>query len=53
MIVHWDEVLADQCYLAGDRLTLADVRMSPMLIRFEACYIQRSSAPSALSSVNL
>ncbi|MFB6198148.1 MAG: glutathione S-transferase family protein, partial [Halobacteriaceae archaeon] len=35
---HWDEVLADQRYLAGDRLTLADVRMFPTLIRFDACY---------------
>ncbi|WP_255152816.1 glutathione S-transferase family protein [Halorarius halobius] len=35
---HWDEVLADQRYLAGDRLTLADVRMFPTLIRFDECY---------------
>jgi putative glutathione S-transferase len=35
---HWDEVLADQRYLAGDRLTLADVRLFPTLIRFDACY---------------
>ena len=35
---HWDEVLADQRYLAGDRLTLADVRMFPTLIRFDAAY---------------
>jgi putative glutathione S-transferase len=35
---HWDEVLAEQRYLAGDRLTLADVRMFPTLIRFDAAY---------------
>ncbi|WP_251328738.1 glutathione S-transferase family protein [Haloplanus pelagicus] len=35
---HWDEVLADQRYLAGDRLTLADVRLFPTLIRFDHCY---------------
>ena len=34
----WNEVLADQRYLAGDRLTLADVRMFPTLIRFDHCY---------------
>jgi len=31
-------VLADQRYLAGDRLTLADVRLFPTLIRFDHCY---------------
>jgi len=35
---HWDEVLADQRYLAGNRLTLADVRMFPTLVRFDHCY---------------
>jgi len=35
---HWDSVLADQRYLAGDRLTLADVRMFPTLVRFDECY---------------
>ncbi|WP_075936213.1 glutathione S-transferase C-terminal domain-containing protein [Halosegnis longus] len=35
---HWDDVLADQRYLADDRLTLADVRMFPTLIRFDECY---------------
>ncbi len=35
---HWDEVLADQRFLAGDRLTLADVRMFPTLIRFDVAY---------------
>jgi len=34
----WDGVLADQRYLAGDRLTLADVRMFPTLVRFDHCY---------------
>ena len=35
---HYDDVLSDQRYLAGDRLTLADVRMFPTLIRFDAAY---------------
>ena len=35
---HWDSVLADQRYLAGDRLTLADVRLFPTLVRFDECY---------------
>jgi putative glutathione S-transferase len=35
---HWDDVLADQRYLAGDRLTLADVRLFPTLVRFDECY---------------
>jgi len=35
---HWDGVLADQRYLTGDRLTLADVRLFPTLIRFDECY---------------
>ncbi len=35
---HWNEVLAEQRYLAGDRLTLADVRMFPTLIRFDVAY---------------
>jgi putative glutathione S-transferase len=35
---HWDAVLEDQRYLAGDRLTLADVRLFPTLIRFDAAY---------------
>jgi len=35
---HWDSVLADQRYLAGDRLTLADVRVFPTLVRFDQCY---------------
>ncbi|MEF8842624.1 MAG: glutathione S-transferase C-terminal domain-containing protein [Haloarculaceae archaeon] len=35
---HWDDVLADQRYLAGDRLTLADVRAFPTLVRFDECY---------------
>ncbi len=34
----WDAVLADQRYLAGDRLTLADVRLFPTLVRFDECY---------------
>ena len=35
---HWDAVLADRRYLAGDRLTLADVRLFPTLVRFDECY---------------
>ena len=35
---HWDSVLADQRYLVGDRLTLADVRLFPTLVRFDHCY---------------
>ena len=35
---HWDDVLATQRYLAGDRLTLADVRLFPTLVRFDECY---------------
>ena len=37
---HWDDVLADQRYLAGDgeRLTLADLRMFATLVRFDQVY---------------
>jgi len=35
---HWDSVLADQRYLAGDRLTEADVAMFTTLVRFDAVY---------------
>jgi putative glutathione S-transferase len=35
---HWDEVLADQRYLAGDRLTEADICMFTTLIRFDEVY---------------
>jgi putative glutathione S-transferase len=35
---HWDEVLADQRYLAGDRLTEADIAMFTTLIRFDQVY---------------
>jgi putative glutathione S-transferase len=34
----YDELLADQRYLAGDRLTLADVRLFPTLVRFDEVY---------------
>jgi putative glutathione S-transferase len=34
----WDSVLADQRYLAGDRLTLADLRLFPTLVRFDEVY---------------
>ncbi|AFZ73619.1 glutathione S-transferase family protein [Natronobacterium gregoryi] len=35
---HWDDVLADQRYLAGDRLTEADIAMFTTLIRFDNVY---------------
>ncbi|WP_435196757.1 glutathione S-transferase family protein [Natronomonas sp. EA1] len=34
----WDEVLADQRYLAGDRLTEADIAMYTTLVRFDQVY---------------
>ena len=35
---HWDSVLADQRYLAGDRLTEADICMFTTLVRFDQVY---------------
>jgi putative glutathione S-transferase len=35
---HWDSVLADQRYLAGDVLTEADVAMFTTLVRFDEVY---------------
>jgi putative glutathione S-transferase len=35
---HWDEVLEDQRYLAGDRLTEADICMFTTLVRFDQVY---------------
>jgi putative glutathione S-transferase len=35
---HYDEVLADQRYLVGDRLTLADLRLFATLVRFDNVY---------------
>ena len=35
---HWDSVLRDQRYLAGDRLTEADIAMFTTLIRFDHVY---------------
>ena len=35
---HWDSVLADQRYLAGDRLTEADIAMFTTLVRFDQVY---------------
>ncbi len=35
---HWDSVLEDQRYLAGDRLTEADVCMFTTLVRFDQVY---------------
>ncbi|MFB6083716.1 MAG: glutathione S-transferase family protein [Halorientalis sp.] len=35
---HWDEVLADRRYLAGDRLTEADICMFTTLVRFDQVY---------------
>ena len=35
---HWNEVLADQRYLAGDQLTIADICMFTTLVRFDEVY---------------
>ncbi|XGI84186.1 glutathione S-transferase family protein [Halorutilales archaeon Cl-col2-1] len=35
---HWEGILADQRYLAGDRLTEADVFMFTTLVRFDRVY---------------
>lgn len=35
---HWEEVLSNQRYLAGDTLTEADICMFPTLVRFDAVY---------------
>jgi len=35
---HWDSVLEDQRYLAGDHLTEADICMFTTLVRFDAVY---------------
>ncbi|MFB6110220.1 MAG: glutathione S-transferase family protein [Halodesulfurarchaeum sp.] len=35
---HWESVLADQRYLLGDRLTLADLRLFATLVRFDSVY---------------
>ena len=35
---HWDDVLADQRYLAGDRLTEADICLFTTLVRFDQVY---------------
>jgi len=35
---HWDDVLEDQRYLAGDRLTEADICMFTTLVRFDEVY---------------
>ncbi|THE65318.1 glutathione S-transferase family protein [Salinadaptatus halalkaliphilus] len=35
---HWDDVLADQRYLAGDRFTEADIAMFTTLVRFDNVY---------------
>ncbi|WP_267639258.1 glutathione S-transferase family protein [Haloarchaeobius amylolyticus] len=35
---HWNEVLADQRYLVGERLTLADVCLFTTLVRFDEVY---------------
>ncbi len=34
----WEAVLSDQRYLLGDRLTLADLRLFPTLLRFDPVY---------------
>jgi len=45
---HWDEVLADQRYLAGDRLTEADICMFTTLVRFDQVY---HTTPTTLKEV--
>lgn len=35
---HWNDVLSDRRYLAGDRFTLADIRLFPTLVRFDEVY---------------
>jgi len=35
---HWESVLADQRYLLGDHLTLADLRLFATLVRFDPVY---------------
>lgn len=35
---HWDSVLEDQRYLAGEALTLADLRLFATLVRFDHVY---------------
>ncbi len=35
---HWEAVLEDQRYLAGEELTLADLRLFPTLVRFDQVY---------------
>jgi putative glutathione S-transferase len=35
---YWDDVLADQRYLVGDRLTEADIAMYTTLVRFDEVY---------------
>jgi putative glutathione S-transferase len=35
---HYDDLLADQRYLAGERLTLADLRLFATLVRFDEVY---------------
>jgi len=35
---HWEAVLADQRYLLGESLTLADLRLFPTLVRFDPVY---------------
>ena len=37
-LARWDDRLADQRYVVGDRLTLADVFLFPTLYRFDAVY---------------
>jgi len=46
---HWDEVLADQRFLAGDQLTEADICMFTTLIRFDHVY---HTTPTTFSKVS-
>ncbi|WP_336360798.1 glutathione S-transferase family protein [Haladaptatus sp. ZSTT2] len=36
---HWEDVLADQRYLAGDKLTEADICLFTTLVRFDPVYV--------------
>ena len=37
-LAHWEDVLAEQRYLLGESLTLADLRLFPTLVRFDPVY---------------
>lgn len=43
-LAHWDEVLAGQRYLCGDRMTEADIAMFTTLLRFDLVYYSHFKA---------